>query len=171
MKTKDKKTAMQLLLDYYDWHTKLFKNALDDITDKDAENRMDTKANHVAWIAGSMVYQRQGLANAMGINVKQTSEHLFKAGKNEGHKGIQDNVTYPSLIEYKQDWDKISSALRDALTNISEEQLNAPDPFEMPGGDYTFLDTLTFCTDRESYCIGQIALYRRLLGYDAMKWD
>jgi hypothetical protein len=41
----------------------------------------------------------------------------------------------------------------------------------MPGGDYTFFDTLTFSIDRESYCIGQIGLYRRLLGYDAMKYE
>lgn len=168
MKTK---ASMEVLMNLYDYHTKLFINALAGISDKDAQNRLGTKANHIAWIAGSVVYQRQVLANAMGIEVKQTSENLFKADKNEGHKGIQDNVTYPSLEEYKNDWNKISSALKDALTNISEEQLNSPDPFEMPGGDYTFFDTLTFCIDRESYCIGQIGLYRRLLGYEAMKWE
>jgi hypothetical protein len=165
-----KKSTMEVLIGLYDYHTKLFLNALADISDKDAQDRLGTKANHIAWIAGSLVYQRQVLANILNIDVKQTSEHLFKADKDEGHKGIQDNVTYPSLSEYKQDWNKISPALKEALVNISEEQLSAPDPFGMPG-DYTFFDTLTFCMDRESYCIGQIGLYRRLLGYDAMKWD
>ena len=162
---------MEVLINLYDYHTKLFKNSLADISDKDAQNRLGTKANHIAWIAGSLVYQRQVLANAMDIDVKQTSEDLFKAGKGEGYKSIQDNITYPSLSEYKQDWEKISSPLKDALADISDEQLNGPDPFEMPGGDYTFFDTLTFSIDRESYCIGQIGLYRRLLGYDAMKYE
>jgi hypothetical protein len=169
--TAVKKDLMETIISLYDYHTKLFLNALAGISDQDAQDRLGTKANHIAWIAGSVVYQRQVLANALGIQVKQTSEELFKAGKAEGHKGIQEHVTYPSLDEYKKDWEKISSALKEGLVNISEEQLNGPDPFAMPGGDYTFFDTLTFCTDRESYCIGQIGLYRRLLGYDAMKWN
>lgn len=170
-KTASKKDMMEIIINLYDYHTKLFLNALDGISDKDAQDRLGTKANHIAWIAGSMVYQRQVLAKAMGIAVNQRSEQFFKAEKGQGHKGIQDDLTYPSLKEYQEDWTTISSALKDSLADVGEEKLNGPDPFEMPGGDYTFFDTLTFCTDRESYCIGQIGLYRRLLGYDAMKWD
>jgi hypothetical protein len=103
MKTKAKKVTMETFVEIYDYHTKMFINALDDISDKDAQNRLGTKANHIAWIAGSLVYQRQFLANAVGIDVKQTSENLF-----ENNRGIQDNVTYPSLEEYKDDWEKIS---------------------------------------------------------------
>ena len=165
MKTKAKKVTMETFVEIYDYHTKMFINALDDISDKDAQNRLGTKANHIAWIAGSLVYQRQFLANAVGIDVKQTSEKLF-----ENNRGIQDNVEYPSLEEYKDDWEKISPLLKDALANMSEEQLNGPDPFHMPGGNYTFFDTTIFSIDRESYCIGQIGLFRRLLGYEAMKY-
>lgn len=170
MKTAAKKDQLPVLISLFDYHTQLFLNALADVSDKDAQNRLGTKANHIAWIAGSVVYQREVLANALGIKVKQASEDLFKAGKGEGHKGIQDNVVYPSLAEYKNDWNKISSALKDALLHIGEEKLNGPDPYEMPGGNYTYFDALAFSTDRESYCIGQIGLYRRLLGYEAMKW-
>lgn len=165
MKTKAKKVTMETFVEIYDYHTKMFISALDDISDKDAQNRLGTKANHIAWIAGSLVYQRQFLANAVGIDVKQTSENLF-----ENNRGIQDNVTYPTLQEYKDDWEKISPLLKDALANMSEEQLNGPDPFKMPGGNYTFFDTTIFSIDRESYCIGQIGLFRRLLGYEAMKY-
>ena len=165
MKTKAKKVTMETFVEIYDYHTKMFINALDDISDKDAQNRLGTKANHIAWIAGSLVYQRQFLANAVGIDVKQTSEKLF-----ENNRGIQDNVEYPSLEEYKDDWEKISPLLKDALANMSEEQLNGPDPFKMPGGNYTFFDTTIFSIDRESYCIGQIGLFRRLRGYEAMKY-
>ena len=161
-----KKASTGVLIGLYEFHTKLFYNVLVDISDKDANNRLGTKANHIAWIAGSLVHGRYALANAIGIDKKQTSDNLF-----ENNKGIQDNITYPPLAEYKKDWENISTALKDALVNISEEQLNGPDHFEMPGGDYTLFDTLRMCIDRESYCIGQVGLYRRLLGYEAMKYD
>ena len=164
--TTAKKASTDVLIGLYDFHTKLFYNVLVDISDKDANNRLGTKANHIAWIAGSLVQTRYVLANALGIDKKQTSDKLF-----ENNKGIQDNITYPSLVEFKKDWENITLVLKDALVNISEDQLNGPDPFEMPGGEYTFFDALTMCIDRESYCIGQIGLYRRLLGYEAMKYD
>jgi hypothetical protein len=166
METTTSKTAMDVLISMYDWHTKLFHNVLVDITDADAHNRMGTKANHVAWLAGSLVHGRYGLAKAIGMNIDQPTGELF-----ENYQGIKDNVTYPALEAYKNDWDQISSILKDKITNLNEDALNGPDPFEMPGGEYTLYDSLIFCTDRESYCIGQIALYRRLLGYPAMKYE
>ena len=161
----EKKSAMQAVINMYDWHTKLFKNATIGISDKDAQNRLNTKANHVAWIAGSLVHARYDLGTLLGLDLIQTSNDLFK-----DNKGIQDNIIYPSLEEFRNDWDKITPVLKNALLNVSEEQLNAPDPFNMPGGPYTFFDTIVACTDRESYCIGQVGLYRRLLGYEPMKY-
>ena len=161
-----KKTSIDVLSSLYDLHTKLFYNVIVGISDKDANNRLGTKANHIAWIAGSLVQGRYALANVLGIDKKQTSDKLF-----ENFKGIQDNVTYPPLAEFKKDWENITPVLKDLLVNLSEDQLNGPDPLNMPGGDFTLFDSLTFCIDRESYCIGQIGLYRRLLGYEAMKYE
>ena len=160
------RSSLDLLLGLYDYHTKLYLNSLEGLSDKDAANRLGTKANHIAWIAGSLVQQRFALAGAMGIEERQTSDELFA-----GFKGIQDNVTYPSLEEYRKDWERISPLLRDAIANADESVLDGKDPFGIPGGDYTLFDTLTFTTDRESYCIGQIGLFRRLLGHAAMKFD
>jgi hypothetical protein len=158
-------SAISTLVNMYDWHTKLFINVIDGVADEDTQNRLGTKANHIAWIAGSIVHSRFELGKYLGLDFKQTSDELFK-----DYKGLQENVTYPPLDEYRNDWKKISGPLKDALANVSEEKLNSPDPMEMPGGPYTFLDTLVACTDRESYCIGQIGLWRRLLGYEAMKY-
>lgn len=167
MDTKtSKKNSLQPFLDLYDFHTKLYINALADISEQDAQNRLNTKANHISWIAGSLVQQTYMLANAAGIDKKQSADELFT-----NNKGIQDNTTYPPLAEYKKDWDAVRTDLKNALTAMSEEQLAGPDPFDMPGGNYTFFEAFTFCVDRESYCIGQIGLFRRLLGYDAMKFD
>ncbi len=157
-------TSTGTLIFLYDLHTKLFTNVLVDISEKDSGNRMNTKANHIAWLTGSLVQERYDLANMLGIDMKQTSYELFK-----DHKGIQDNVAYPTLSEFKKDWEKISPELRNALINATDEKLD--EPFEMPGYKMTILDFVCFCVDRESYCIGQIGLWRRLLGYEAMKYD
>ncbi|MEP6615802.1 MAG: DinB family protein [Ginsengibacter sp.] len=159
------RSAVSTIADQYDWHTKLFMNVLDGIADKDTENRLGTKANHIAWLAGSLVQGRFVLAKFLDIDATQTSDQLFK-----DNKGIQDNTPYPSLDEYRKDWDRISQTVKEALINAKEDRLNSPDPFNMPGGDYTFFDTIVACTDRESYCIGQIGLWRRLLGYEPMKY-
>jgi hypothetical protein len=145
-------------------HTKFFATVLDGITDQDAHNRLNTKANHVAWLTGSMVEERFELAGTLGKEHNHSMHELFK-----DHKGIQDGVTYPPITEFKREWDTISPVLRDALMNVSEEKLDSK--FEMmPGELMSYYDLITFMTYREANCIGQIALYRRLLGYDAMKY-
>ena len=54
--------------------------------------------------------------------------------------------------------------------NVSQEKLDTI--FEMPGEDFKmpYFDLYAFTMYREANCIGQIALYRRLLGYEAMKY-
>ena len=160
-----KKISMDTLINMYDWHTKLFKNVLVDISDKDAGERLNTKANHIAWIAGSLVNGRYQLGRLLGLDMVQDSDELFR-----DNKGIQDDIIYPTPGDFLEDWDDISPILKEALGSVDEEELNGPDPFNMPGGPYTFFDTIVACIDRESYCIGQIGLWRRLLGYEAMKY-
>ena len=155
---------MYSLIVLYDMHTKFFGNAIDGISDNDAHNRLNTKANHVAWLAGSLVEERFELAGLFGITRTQSAHGLFK-----NHQGIQDNVSYPPLQEYKKDWDSISPELRNALMNVTADKLNSD--FEMvPGDKMTHYELITFMTYREANCIGQIALYRRLLGYDAIRY-
>src|SRR5687768_9646900 len=92
------------ILAMYDLQTPFFNSVLEGISDKDAHNRMNTKANHVAWLAGSLLQQRFEMAELLGAGQqKQAAHDLFK-----DNKGIQDGVTYPSLESYKKDWAAIS---------------------------------------------------------------
>jgi hypothetical protein len=164
METKTVSNRMYSLVALYDLHTGLFPKAIDGISDEDAHKRLNTKANHVAWLTGSLVQERFEMANQLGIKEKQAADHLF-----ENHKGIQDGVTYPSLASFKKDWEHISPLLRGALANLTDERLDKP--FEMmPGQSMLFYELVSFMTYREANCIGQIALWRRLLGYDALKY-
>jgi hypothetical protein len=158
-----KKEAVDSFMDLYDLHSQLFLNVIKDISDKDANNRLNTKANHPSWLAGSLVQERFELANTLGADVQSTYDDLFNR-----HKGIQDGVVYPVLNDYKSDWERITPILKEALHNVSEEKLEQS--FEMENMKFSVFDLITMLIHREPYCIGQIALYRRLLGYDAMKY-
>lgn len=147
----------------YDLHTMLYPKAIVGISDEDARNRLNTKANHVAWLAGSLVHERYEMAKSFGIEKSHAGHDLFK-----NHQGIIDDATYPSLKQYEEDWNAISAELRSALEKADANQLEV----EIPMGNETMkqYDLIGFLQYREANCIGQIALYRRLLGYDAIKY-
>ena len=162
IQSKDNRISSLLYL--YDMHSGFFTNVLDGISDKDAYNRLDTKANHVAWLAGSLVQQRFEMFNWItGGKEQQKGYELFK-----DNQGIRDGVTYPTLDEYKSDWNKITPKLREAL--INGEKATFDKKIEIPGMEFTLFEILTFMVYREANCIGQIALWRRLLGYEPMKY-
>jgi hypothetical protein len=154
------------IIPLYDMHSDYFIKVLDGISDEDALKRLDTKANHIAWLAGSLVQERFELAGLMGINDHQAAVDLFK-----NHQGIRDGIDYPSLTDYKADWRRISPLLREKLIAISDEELDKVLDFPDMGVSFPMHEMLTFNTYREANMIGQIVLWRRLLGYEAMKYD
>ena len=157
-------TRMYSLLVLYEMHTDYLFKALDTITDKDAHNRLGTKANHIAWIAGSLVQERFELARTLGVDRTPKAQELF-----QDHKGIQEDIQYPSLEIFKDDWKEISPLLKDALHKLEPELLDSS--FDMmPDVPMTYFDFISFVTYREANCIGQIALWRRLLDYPAMNY-
>ncbi len=159
-------SRMSSFIHLYDMHTDYFKRALEGISDANAHQRLNTKANHVAWLAGSLVQERFEMVNMLNnTKLHQHADELFRE-----HKGIQEGITYPSLETYKTDWDKITPTLRYALKDVSTEMLDST--FEMmPGMKFTYYEYISFLIYREANCIGQIALWRRLLGYPALKYD
>ncbi|WP_129717206.1 DinB family protein [Pedobacter sp. SYP-B3415] len=165
METKATCSRLNGLIDLYDMQTDFFTRALINVSDEDAHKRLDTKANHIAWLAGSLVQQRYDLAGMFGVASQSSAHELFK-----NNQGIRDGAIYPSLTVFKDDWAGISQKLREALLGVDEQKLEST--FEMmPNFSMTHYDLLTFSIYREANCIGQIALWRRLLGYEALKYD
>jgi hypothetical protein len=168
MQTHTASNRMLSLVVLYDMQTGFYSNALEGISDKDAHNRLNTKANHVAWLAGSLVQQRYELAKALKADASSykdtpASNEFFK-----DNKGIQDNLTYPSLGEYLKDWQLITPVLREVMIKATDQQLDGK--LDMGGMTMSIYDLAAFIIYREANCIGQIALWRRLLGYPAMRY-
>ena len=87
----------------------------------------------------------------------------------DNNQGIKDNIVYPQLDQFKKDWDRITPELRNAFMHVTDQKLDSE--FDMmPEMKMKIYDLVTFITYREANCIGQIALWRRLLGYEPMKY-
>jgi hypothetical protein len=164
MQDQPKSSRLFSLIVLYDMHTTFFSSVLDSITDEDAHKRLETKANHVAWLTGSLVEQRYELLRQFGIDKTQAANELFK-----NNQGIKDGIQYPPLDSFKSDWQSVTPVLRNKLLQVTDEKLD--EKFEMmPGMTMSNYELLSFCIYREANIIGQIALWRRLLGYEAMKY-
>lgn len=163
MKTTPTSGKMYGLIVLYEMQTDFLLRALDGIDQEDAQKRLDTKANHIAWITGSVVHGRYFLAKSFGIDLPSITDELF-----ENNKGIIDDATYPSLADFIKDWKEISPRLQEALTAATDEKL--AEKLVIPGMEITLFEMISFSSYREANCIGQIALWRRLLGYPGMNY-
>jgi hypothetical protein len=152
------------LLTLFDYQTDFFAKAIVGITEEDMYNRLNTEANHPAWLAGSLINQRFMMASETGSGLTQTGEELFK-----NNKGIQGDAKYPSKEEYIKDWVKITPEARHALISIDDNKLDSI--MDMEGMKMTYYELISFTIYREASIIGQLALWRRLLGYPALKYD
>lgn len=164
METKTVSTRTQGFLTLFDMQTTFFARAIEGISEEDSHNRLNTPANHIAWLTGSLIQQRYLMTSETNPGLKQTGDELFK-----DHKGIQDGVKYPAIAEYLQDWEKISPIARQALIAIDNEKLDSE--IDMGFMKMTYYEMISFTIYREASIIGQLALWRRLLGYPALKYD
>lgn len=164
MKTQTASNRTSALLTLFDYQTTFFLRALDGMSEENMHNRLNTQANHPAWLAGSLVAQRFMMASETGTELRQNGEELFK-----NNKGIQDGVQYPTSAEYISDWEKITPQAREALVTIDDKKLESE--IDMGGMKMTYYELITFSIYREASMIGQLALWRRLLGYPALKYD
>jgi hypothetical protein len=164
METKTASRRTEGFLTLFDLHTGFFARAIEGISDEDTYSRLNTKANHIAWLTGSLVQQRYSMVKETNPGLKQNGEELFK-----DNKGIQEDAKYPTLAEYLADWKKISPIARQALVDIGDEKLDSE--IDMGFMKMSYYDLISFTIYREASMIGQVALWRRLLDYPALRYD
>lgn len=148
MEKKTASTRMQGILDLFDMQTTFFAKAIDGISEEDMHNRLNTEANHMAWLTGSLVQQRLMMTKETSPGLTQAGEELFT-----DNKGIQAGVKYPSNDEYLQDWEKISPVARQAIIDINDEKLDSE--IDMGFMKMSYYDLITFSIYREASIIGQ----------------
>ncbi|WP_285057192.1 DinB family protein [Pedobacter ginsengisoli] len=164
METKTASSRMEGLLTLFDMQTTFFARAIEGISEEDMHSRLNTKANHMAWLTGSLVAQRYYIIKESHPELKQTGADLF-----EDNKGIQDGARYPSNAEYLKDWEKVSPIAREVLVSATDEKLDSV--IDMGFMKMSYYELISFTIYREASIIGQLALWRRLLDYPALRYD
>jgi hypothetical protein len=73
------------------------------------------------------------------------------------------------MDSYLHDWKRISPLLRKLYVDMTDEKLDSQ--FEMPEMKMSYYEFISFIIYREANIIGQLVLWRRLLGYESIKYD
>jgi alkylhydroperoxidase/carboxymuconolactone decarboxylase family protein YurZ len=157
--------SIKHLINQFNLQTRLFNNVTVAIKDGDAAKPMNENTNHIAWLTGHTVSTRFMLAGALGLKESEPFPELFQNGK-----GIDRAYDYPTMDELTKDWNSLAVKIASAMNSLTEESLNAKMPRPVPTGD-TLGDFISFLMHHEAYTIGQIGIYRRYYGLDAMKYD
>lgn len=166
----------QFLLMQFDFNHRLYNNALSDFTDEETNQRLyeDTRINHVKYIAGHLQNSRYAFALLSDVPIDWKWNDLF-AGV--GQTKARDDISYPSIQQIVDEWNRIYKPIRNGLGNLSEMQLDriAPDPMDklFENSEFfpnTIAGVWTFLNDHQAYHIGQIGILRRGFGKEPMRF-
>ena len=150
----------------FDLNQRLFNNTLAGVTEEQAEERISGHNNPMNWLVAHTVWARYLMLMFLGKPVANPYAALF-----DNFKPYDASLKYPSLEEAKQEWQKVSGLLKDAIESASEEHLAAEAPIKNPSGDFTNGGTLAFLAEHESYTIGQISFLKKYLTREAMSYN
>lgn len=145
---------------------RLFINALAEVTDEQAKERLSKHNNPLSWLATHTVWARYNMAGMLG----QAVENPY-AGYFEGFKPFEESMKFDSIEKIKEEWEKASALVRKGLSSVTEEQLAADAPFKNPAGDHSIGGAMAFLSQHESYDIGQMGLLKKFLTKSAMSYS
>lgn len=163
-----KSVKLEIVIPAYRMHSQTFINVLDGISEEQATVRIQEKTNHIIWMVGNFVNMRYSLGWVLGLREEDPYSELFFQGK-----ALDASKDYPSLADLIKSFHHISPLVYQQLLDTTDEDLAELFPMGMKV-DFLPEDKLNFvgmCIDREDYLMGQLGLMRKLLGYDAMKYD
>jgi hypothetical protein len=148
-------------------NTRLFNNALAGVTEEQAKERISGHNNPLIWLASHTAWARYNTCAMLG---KPASKNPYD-GLFESFKPFDAAADYGTLAKAKEEWNKASELLKEALASVTEEQLAADCPLKSPIGDFSFAGTVAFLAQHESYDIGQIAFLKKYLTKEAMSYN
>jgi hypothetical protein len=140
-------------------NSKLFLNALAGVSEEQAKERISDHNNSLLWIATHTTWARYNMVGMLGKPV--TNPYV---GPNDT------SMKLPSLESVKEEWEKATLLLNDALASVKEEHLKADAPFKSPIGDFSMGGTIAFLAQHESYDIGQMGFLKKFLTKEAMSY-
>lgn len=159
-------TTLQPVIEAFKMQTRLFLNTTRDITEEHAKAHFGGSPNHIAWITGHLVSTRYMLSTILGLIDREPYPELFETGK-----GIQYDITYPSMEKLTAGWEEFAEKLIDRLESLTEDELQADPPIQTPIADNTLRGFITFICHHEAYHIGQLSILKRYFGYEPVSYS
>lgn len=148
-----------------DLNTRLFLNSLDAVNDDTAQRRPSDETNNMAFIACHLVDARHFLAKLIGVEVINPFSDVL-----DEVNSIEEMDVYPPLGDIRTAWKTVSAVLRDGIAALSDEELAQQVEFAFPIDDDTLSGSIAFLLAHEGYHIGQLALLRKYVGLEAMRY-
>ena len=165
---KPKSQKLDIIIPAFRGHSQSFLMVLESISEEDALKRIERRTNHIIWMVGNFLDMRYAMGNVLGLTEEFQYKDFFFQGK-----ALDESLAYPSLQDLIKDFHRISPLVYQRLLQVTDEELNKAFPMGM-NIEFFPEDVLNFvgmCIGREDYLCGQMGLMRRILGYDAMKYD
>jgi len=165
---KPKSQKLDIIIPAFCGHSQSFLMVLESISEEDALKRIEGRTNHIIWMVGNFLDMRYAMGNVLGLTEEFQYKDFFFQGK-----ALDESLAYPSLQDLIKDFHRISPLVYQRLLQVTDEELIKAFPMGM-NIEFFPEDVLNFvgmCIGREDYLCGQMGLMRRILGYDAMKYD
>jgi hypothetical protein len=144
---------------------RLFNNALEGVSDKQATERISDHNNPLIWIATHTVWARYNTLFFLGSPAPNPFEGMF-----ENFRAYDAADSFPTVEKVKEKWKKVSPLLKTALQSATTEHLAAESMIKSPIGEFTNAGTVAFLAQHESYDIGQMAFLKKYYTGEAMKY-
>lgn len=148
----------------FDLQTSWFLNALENCSEDESNTRFSEHLNPIKWVAGHLTDARFTIhALISGSEINDPYKRLFSKGTNN-----QTDSSFPTIEQIQVDWITVSGLLKKALQGMPEEQWLSKPPFQTAIPDETLSGLIAYFAMHESFHIGQLSIYRKLLGKPAM---
>jgi uncharacterized damage-inducible protein DinB len=156
---------IESLYEIFRLNTRLFRNTLAGVDDASAQVRPGAGANNMAFIAVHVLDARAWMTRYLG----QEYRHPFEEELADV-TAIDDVEGFPEVETLLAAWTEVSEALDERLPALSVAEIERESPQEFPVADPSVAGGITFLLQHEAFHIGQLALLRRIMGFDSMSY-
>ncbi len=149
--------------DNYRFNSDSLTKMVSDLSPEEWLRRPNEKTNHIAWIAGHVIWTRKQLLGRLGTEWSQPWLDLFGRGAK-----CEDGASYPSPGALMDAWREVSGMLAGALESVSENALAQPSTQGPPSPDGKVSGVVNFLATHETLHLGQISYVRGWLGHKGL---
>ncbi len=147
----------------FDVNTRLFRNALDGVSDEHFAAHLNDRTNSMQWVAGHLALTRAGMAALIGARPDDSMQIYWQS--------VEPGAERPGREAIVRAWNEATERLRERLAAVTWADLARATPSQYPGPEENVRDALAFLAEHESYHVGQLGFLRKGHGYEAVRYD